>query len=242
MVILGIDIGGSGIKGAPVDLDRGTLAAERLRIPTPQPATPDAVAETVLELTRHFSWTGAIGCGLPAAVQNGIARTAANIDPGWIGIDAGKLLSEKTGCHVSVINDADAAGIAEMRFGAGRGRNGTVLMVTVGTGLGSALFRDGHLVPNTELGHILINGRIAEKYASAATRKELGLTYQKWAKRFNLYLHRLEALFWPDLFIIGGGISKKHEKFFPYLSLGTELLPAELRNEAGIVGAAAALG
>jgi polyphosphate glucokinase len=242
MDILGIDIGGSGIKGAPVDLDKGTLAAERLRIPTPQPATPDAVAETILELTRHFNWTGAIGCGLPAVIQNGVARTAANIDPGWIGVDAETLLSEKTGCHVSVINDADAAGIAEMRFGAGRGRNGTVLMVTVGTGLGSALFRDGRLVPNTELGHILLHGMVAEKYASAATRKEQNLTYPKWAKRFDLYLHRLQALLWPDLFIIGGGISKKHEKFFSYLTVEAELLPAALRNEAGIVGAAAMLG
>ena len=242
MQILGIDIGGSGIKGAPVDLDEGVLTAEPLRIPTPRPATPEAVAETILELTRHFNWTGAIGCGLPAVVQNGTARTAANIDPGWIGIDAGRLLSEKTGCHVSVINDADAAGIAEMSFGAGRGRSGTVLLVTVGTGLGSALFHDGHLVPNTELGHILLNGKVAEKYASATVRQELRLTYQEWAERFDLYLHRLEALLWPDLFIIGGAISAQHEEFFPFLSVKADVLPATLRNEAGIVGAAAATG
>ena len=242
MEILGIDIGGSGIKGAPVDLANGTLAAERLQIPTPQPATPDAVAASVGKITRHFNWSKPVGCGLPAVVQHGIARTAANIDASWIGVDARALLTGSTGCSVTVINDADAAGIAEMRFGAGRGRVGTVLMVTVGTGLGTALFRDGHLVPNTELGHILLNGKVAEKYASAGVRQVLGLTYQDWAKRFDEYLHRLEALFWPDLFIIGGGISSMHETFFPCLTVKTELLPATLRNEAGIVGAAAALG
>jgi polyphosphate glucokinase len=240
MIILGIDIGGSGIKGAPVDLTNGVLSAERVRIPTPQPATPDAIAETIREIVQHFAWTGPIGCGLPAVVQNGVARTAANIDAGWIGTDAHRLLSQKTGCPVTVINDADAAGIAEMQFGAGRERTGTILLVTVGTGLGTALFREKVLVPNTEFGHLLLNGKVAETYASAAIRDKLGLTYKKWAKRFDLYLHRLQALFWPDLFIIGGGISKKHDKFFPYLTVETEVLPATLRNEAGIVGAAAA--
>ena len=240
MNILGIDIGGSGIKGAPVDLNQGILTAERLIIATPQPATPDAVADTVCRIIRHFNWTGAVGCGLPAVVQNGFARTAANIDSSWIGTDVRTLLSQKTGCPVTVINDADAAGIAEMRFGAGRGREGTILMVTVGTGLGTALFRDGVLVPNTELGHLLLQGTVAEKYASAAVREELDLSYEKWAKRFDLYLHQLQALFWPDLFIIGGGISKKHEKFFPFLTIAAEFQPAVLRNEAGIVGAALA--
>ena len=240
MDILGIDIGGSGIKGAPVDLNQGVLAAERLRIATPQPATPDAVADTVGRLIRHFNWTGPVGCGLPSVVQNGVARTAANIDSSWIGSDVRTLLSQRTGCPVTVINDADAAGIAEMRFGAGRGRNGTILMVTVGTGLGTALFRDGSLVPNTELGHLLLNGKVAEKYASAAAREDLGLSYKTWAKRLDLYLHQLQSLFWPDLFILGGGISKKHEKFFPFLTIETEFLPAVLRNQAGIVGAALA--
>ena len=240
MDILGIDIGGSGIKGAPVDLNQGILAAERLRIATPQPATPDAVADTVGIIIRHFNWTGPVGCGLPSVVQNGVARTAANIDSSWIGTDVRTLLSQRTGCPVSVINDADAAGIAEMRFGAGRGRNGTILMVTVGTGLGTALFRDGALVPNTELGHLLLNGKVAEKYASAAAREDLGLSYETWAKRLDLYLHQLQSLFWPDLFILGGGISKKHEKFFPFLTIETEFLPAVLRNQAGIVGAALA--
>lgn len=240
MHVLGIDIGGSGIKGAPVDLSQGVLAAERLRIATPQPATPDAVADTVGRIIRHFNWTGPVGCGLPSVVQNGVARTAANIDSSWIGTDVRALLSQRTGCPVTVINDADAAGIAEMRFGAGRGRNGTILMVTVGTGLGTALFRDGTLVPNTELGHLLLNGKVAEKYASAATREDLGLSYETWAKRLDLYLHQLQSLFWPDLFILGGGISKKHEKFFPFLTIETEFLPAVLRNQAGIVGAALA--
>lgn len=240
MDILGIDIGGSGIKGAPVDLNQGVLAAERLRIATPQPATPDAVADTVGRIIRHFNWTGPVGCGLPSVVQNGVARTAANIDSSWIGTDVRTLLSQRTGCPVTVINDADAAGIAEMRFGAGRGRNGTILMVTVGTGLGTALFRDGTLVPNTELGHLLLNGKVAEKYASAAAREDLGLSYKTWAKRLDLYLHQLQSLFWPDLFILGGGISKKHEKFFPFLTIETEFLPAVLRNQAGIVGAALA--
>jgi polyphosphate glucokinase len=240
MDILGIDIGGSGIKGAPVDLNQGVLAAERLRIATPQPATPDAVADTVGRIIRHFNWTGPVGCGLPSVVQNGVARTAANIDSSWIGTDVRALLSQRTGCPVTVINDADAAGIAEMRFGAGRGRNGTILMVTVGTGLGTALFRDGNLVPNTELGHLLLNGKVAEKYASAAAREDLGLSYKTWAKRLDLYLHQLQSLFWPDLFILGGGISKKHEKFFPFLTIETEFLPAVLRNQAGIVGAALA--
>ncbi|MBW2475398.1 MAG: ROK family protein [Deltaproteobacteria bacterium] len=240
MDILGIDIGGSGIKGAPVDLNQGVLVAERLRIATPQPATPDAVADTVGRIIRHFNWTGPVGCGLPSVVQNGVARTAANIDSSWIGTDVRTLLSQRTGCPVTVINDADAAGIAEMRFGAGRGRNGTILMVTVGTGLGTALFRNGTLVPNTELGHLLLNGKVAEKYASAAAREDLGLSYETWAKRLDLYLHQLQSLFWPDLFILGGGISKKHEKFFPFLTIDTEFLPAVLRNQAGIVGAALA--
>jgi polyphosphate glucokinase len=240
MGFLGIDIGGSGIKGAPVDLDSGELLQQRLRIPTPQPATPQAVATTVAEIARHFNWAGPIGCGLPAAVRNGIACTAANIDATWLGTDSRDLLAKATGCPVTVLNDADAAGLAEMRFGAGYGQAGTVLLVTVGTGLGTALFRDGQLIPNTELGHLLLNGEVAEEYASAAVRDRLALSYKKWAKRFDLYLKHLERLFWPDLFIIGGGISKKHDKFFPHLTIETEIFPARLRNEAGIVGAALA--
>ncbi|MEJ2470073.1 MAG: ROK family protein [Desulfuromonadales bacterium] len=240
MQILGIDIGGSGIKGAPVDIESGALSDDRLRLATPQPATPEAVAATIGNLIQHFNWQGPVGCGLPAAIQNGIARTAANIDPAWIDLDTEQFLSRKTGLGITVINDADAAGLAEMRFGAGRQRDGTVLLITVGTGLGSALFRGGVLVPNTELGHLDLNGQVAEHYASAATRERLGLSYKKWAKRFDMYLQQLQELFWPDLFIIGGGISKKHAKFFPYLTVKTEVLPADLRNEAGIVGSALA--
>ena len=238
MRCLGIDVGGSGIKGAPVDLQQGVLAEEKLRIPTPQPATPEAVAETVATIARHFAWKGPIGCGLPSVIQNGVVRTAANIDASWIGTPADELFSTATGCPVRVWNDADAAGIAEMRYGAGVNRRGTVMMITVGTGLGTALFRDGTLVPNTELGHLRLEGESAEKFASAATREKLGLSFEKWAERFDLYLHLLHGLFWPDLFIIGGGISKKHEQFFPYLTVDCEILPAQLRNTAGIVGAA----
>lgn len=237
---LGIDIGGSGIKGAPVDLDRGTLAAPRLRVATPQPATPTAIADAVAELTRHFLWRGPVGCGLPAVVQNGVARTAANIDPQWIGTDARQLLSEATGCAVTVVNDADAAGLAEMHFGVGRNQSGTVLLITIGTGLGSALFSCGVLVPNSELGHLMIKGRVAEKYASAAVKQKQGLSYKQWAKRLTLYLNGLEELLWPELLIIGGGVSKKHDRFFPYLGVVTPILPAQLGNDAGIIGAALA--
>lgn len=242
-MLLGVDIGGSGIKGAPVDLTRGELAAARLCLPTPQPATPAAVAAAVTALARHFAWQGPIGCGLPAVVHHGIARTAANIAPEWIGTDAGRLLSAASGCPVTVINDADAAGLAEMQFGAGRDQVGTVLLITVGTGLGTALFRDGRLLPNSELGHLLIRGRIAERYASAAVKQRQRLSFRTWAKRFECYLRRLEELLSPDLFIIGGGVSKQFERFAPYLQIDTPILPAQLRNDAGIVGAAlAAIG
>ncbi|MEM8996270.1 MAG: ROK family protein [Acidobacteriota bacterium] len=240
MEILGIDVGGSGIKGAPVALEKGELLEERLRIPTPQPSDPASVAETVKDLAAHFSWRGPIGCGFPAAVQHGIARTAANVDDGWIGTDIALLLGEATGCPVRALNDADAAGLAEMAHGAGRGRLGTVIMVTIGTGLGTAIFIDGRLLPNTELGHLELDGREAEVWASGAVRKRDGLSWKAWGARFDAYLGALERLFWPDLFIIGGGASKKHEKFFPYLSARCEIVPAQLRNDAGIIGAALA--
>lgn len=196
------------------------------------------------KLVRHFSWKGAIGCGVPAAVRHGRVLTAANIDQGWIGTEGSELLRRVTGCAVTLLNDADAAGLAEMHLGAGKNRSGTVFIITVGTGLGTALFRDGGLVPNAELGHLILpeRGKEAESYASAAVRERKGLSFEKWAKRFDLYLHLLEALFWPDLFIIGGGISKKYEKFFPYLTVDTETVPAAMRNEAGIIGAALAAG
>lgn len=241
MNILGIDIGGTGIKAAPVNPIDGSLAVERLRIATPQPATPAAIADAVAKVIAHFNWSGPIGCGLPSVVRNGIACTAANIDPAWIGIDVVALLADKTGLAATVLNDADAAGLAEMHYGAGRNASGTTLVVTAGTGLGTALFRDSTLVPNTELGHLQLHGKIAEQVASAAVRTSLNLSYREWAKRFDDYLHRLEELFWPDLFIIGGEISKDHALFFPYLTAKTRLLPAALRNDAGIIGAAAAV-
>lgn len=241
MEVLGIDIGGSGIKGAPVNIETGEMLAERFRIPTPKPAKPKAVANTVAKIAEHFEWQGPIGCGFPAVVQHGITRTAANVHQKWVNFDAATLFGEKTDCPVRVVNDADAAGLAEMTFGAGQGRNkGVVLLVTIGTGLGTSLFTDGALLPNTELGHIEIDCDDAELMASNAARKRDDLSWKKWGKRLNTYLTRLEALVWPDLIILGGGVSKKHENFTPYLKLNAELVIAETFNHAGIIGAALA--
>ena len=240
MEILGIDIGGSGIKGAPVETNTGAFLAERCRIPTPEPSKPRLVAQAVAEIARNFSWTGPVGCGFPAAMRGGVALTAANVHKKWIGTNAAQLFSDATGCPVCVINDADAAGLAEMTFGAGRDRRGVVLIVTIGTGLGTALFTNGHLLPNAELGHIEIGGQDAELRASDAARKREGLSWEKWGARLNEYLRRLEQLLWPDFIILGGGVSKKHERFIPYLNLKAEVMPAQLLNEAGIVGAALA--
>ncbi|HLF26517.1 MAG TPA: ROK family protein [Anaerolineae bacterium] len=240
MHILGIDIGGSGIKGAPVDIDTGTLVAERYRIPTPQPATPDAVADTVAEVARHFKWKGPIGCTFPAIIKNGVAYSAANVDESWIGVNGQQLLKKKTRRPVRLLNDADAAGIAEMQFGAGRNQPGVVLLLTFGTGIGSALFLDGKLVPNTEFGHLQLRCKEAEERASDRTREQKDLTWKKWAARVDEFLGQLEFLFSPDLFIIGGGVSKKHEKFLPRLTTRAQVVPAQLLNEAGIVGAALA--
>jgi polyphosphate glucokinase len=235
---LGIDIGGTGIKGAPVDTSTGELLAERLRIPTPQPATPGAVAETVAEIGRHFDWTGPIGATFPAVVKDGVVHTAANVDESWIGVDAARVLSDAAGAPVTVMNDADAAGMAEMEFGAGKGRMDTVIVVTLGTGIGSALFSRGHLVPNTELGHLRIRGKDAERRAAASVREARKLSWTQWAKRLNEYFAHLEALLWPDLIVIGGGVSKRSDRFLPLVKTRAELVPARLLNEAGIVGAA----
>lgn len=240
MEILGIDFGGSGIKGAPVNIQTGTLSAPRFRVPTPVPSKPDPVAEAVAEITRHFDWNGPIGITIPAVVRRGVVYTAANIHKKWIGTDAVALVSHATGCPTYAMNDADAAGLAEMTFGAGRGRNGVVMIITIGTGLGTALFTDGHLLPNTELGHIEVEGQDAELIASDATRKRENLSWKKWAKRLNIYLGKLEALFSPDLMILGGGVSKEAENFIPLLRLNAEVVPAQLRNEAGIIGVAEA--
>jgi polyphosphate glucokinase len=240
MEILGIDIGGSGIKGAPVNIETGELTQSRLRIPTPQPAKPEPMAEIVAEISRHFDWHGPIGCGFPASLRNGVALGAANIHKKWVHTNANQLFSDSTGCPVRVINDADAAGLAEVTFGAGRGRMGITILITIGTGLGTALFSDGVLFPNTDLGHIEIDGEDAEIAASGAAREREEMSWKKWGYNFNHYLSVMEKLFWPDLFILGGGDSKWFEKFEPYLTVEAEVVPAQLRNEAGIVGAALA--
>jgi len=238
MIILGIDIGGSGIKGAPVDVERGTLTVEDYRIETPQPATPEAIGDAVADLVKHFAWQGPIGCTFPAVIKNGVAYSAANVDQSWIGTNGQELFQQKTGCPVLLLNDADAAGIAEAKFGAGKGYKGVVLLLTLGTGIGSALIYNGKLVPNTELGHMDIRGKEAEHRASEHTREVKDLSWKKWAAAVDEYLLKLEALFSPNLFIIGGGISKKHDKFLPLLTVRTPVVPAQLLNEAGIVGAA----
>lgn len=236
--VLGIDIGGSGIKGALVDVASGQLQSERHRIPTPQPATPEAIAEVVGRLAHHFNYQGKIGCTFPAIVRHGVVHSAANVDKSWIGQNADALFSTATGCDVHLLNDADAAGVAEVTFGAGRAQRGVIFMLTFGTGIGSALFNDGVLVPNTELGHLELGGREAEPWASAKARKAHKLSWKKWSKRVSRYLQHLSALFSPDLFIIGGGVSKRADKFFPYLSCPVPFVAAALGNDAGIIGAA----
>jgi len=240
MQILGIDVGGSGVKGAPVDTDTGELLDERYRIKTPNGAKPKPVAETVAKIASYFDWKAPIGIGFPASVRSGIALTAANISDKWIGVNVDELFTKATGCLCTTVNDADAAGLAEMKFGAGRGQPGTVIVLTLGTGIGSAIFRAGVLLPNTEFGHIEIKGEDAEYRASDAARKREDLSWKKYAKRLNRYLAVMEGLFWPNLFIIGGGISKEHEKFLPLITIDTPVVPAHQFNEAGIVGAALA--
>jgi polyphosphate glucokinase len=240
--VLGIDIGGTGIKAAPVDLSTGTLLAERIKLDTPQPSEPTAVAAVVHELVDRFSWTGPAGVTFPGVVIDSVVRTAANVDRAWIDTDARELLGQETGLVVTVINDADAAGLAEMKFGAGVGQKGTVLMLTLGTGIGSALFIDGILVPNTEFGHIEIRGKDAEKRASEWVREERDLSWGKWAGRVDEYLEHMEQLLSPQLIIIGGGISKRSGKFLPLLTgLRATVVAAAMHNDAGIVGAAMAV-
>jgi polyphosphate glucokinase len=239
MQVLGIDIGGSGIKGAPVDTATGELAGSRHRIPTPQPPKPADVAQVVGRIVEHFSWTGRVGVTFPGVVVDGVVGTAANMDKSWIDTDAHALFTQATGRPVTVLNDADAAGVAEMRFGAGRGRRGVVVMLTFGTGIGSALFLDGALVPNTEFGHLEIRGKDAERRASDAARDRRQESWGRWARHVQEYLERLTALLSPGLVIIGGGVSKKADLFLPKLTgLRAEIVPATLQNEAGIVGAA----
>jgi polyphosphate glucokinase len=237
----GVDIGGSGIKGSTADLGSGKLSQERVRIDTPHPATPPAVAKTVAEVVRSFGWQRPVGITLPSVVKSGVAYTAANIDPTWIGTDAASLFSAALGGQPAILlNDADAAGMAEMRYGAGIDQHGVVLVLTFGTGIGSALFVDGVLVPNTELGHIEVSGQDGEHLAAASVRDETGMSWKQWSHRVSKYLHAIERVLWPDLIIVGGGVSRKADRWLHLLDVRSPVVPAVLRNDAGIVGAAMA--
>jgi polyphosphate glucokinase len=238
---LGVDVGGSGVKGAPVDLRTGALLADRLRLATPQPATPEAVADVVAQVVEHFAeqlGDGVIGVTVPGVVTHGIVRSAANIDASWIGTDADTLLTERIGRDVHVVNDADAAGVAEARFGAARDQRGLVLMTTLGTGIGTALLLDGRLVPNSELGHLEIDGHDAESRAASSVRELEDLSWEQWAERLQRYYSVVEDLLWPALIVVGGGVSRKADRFLPLLRLRAPIVPAALRNQAGVVGAA----
>ncbi len=238
---LGIDIGGSGIKGAPVDLAKGAFAQDRLRIETPTPSTPKAVVKVVAEIAKSFADTtgsSPIGVTIPGVVTHGVVRSAANIDKGWLDFDAETAISDKLGRPVTVLNDADAAGVAELNYGAAKNVSGTVLVATLGTGIGSVLLVDGTLVPNTELGHLELDGFDAESKASSAAREREDLSWSDWAQRLQRYFSHVENLFWPDLIVIGGGVSKKADKYLPLLQLRTPVIPAKLLNDGGIVGAA----
>jgi polyphosphate glucokinase len=238
MKTLGIDVGGSGVKGAIVDTRTGKLLTRRYRLATPVPSTPKALSQTIARVVEHFQWKGPVGCGMPGPVKAGTLLLANNLDRGWSGIRVDRTLSRATGCRTSVVNDADAAGIAEMRFGAGKGKKGVVVLVTLGTGIGSSLFIDGVLVPNTELGQFELRGKRAELRASAAVRKQRNLSWGKWAVRLQEYFDMVELLLWPDLIIVGGGVSRRADRFIPKLQLRARVIPARLRNEAGLVGAA----
>src|SRR6056297_2696816 len=240
MEILGIDVGGSGIKGGIVDTQNGELITERYRISTPKPSTPPAVIETIMAIIKNFDWKGSVGCGFPAAVKDEIVKTASNIDNSWIGVNASAQLEKETGCPTHLVNDVDAAGYAEVEFGAGKERYGTIFVAAFGTGIGTALFHNQQLVPNTELGHLPMHGMVAEDYAANSIREKNNLSWEEWGGRVNEFLQLIEALFWPDIIIIGGGVSKKFSNFRPYLHLNTTIAPAKSRNHAGIIGAAIA--
>lgn len=243
MNVLGIDLGGSGIKGAVVNIDSGTLITERFRLPTPEGGKPRDVADSVKEICEHFSWKGICGFGYPGVVLNGEACSAANISKKWLGTNINELLFKTAGNKFYTLNDADAAGIAEMKFGIGRKYSkGVTILLTVGTGIGSAVFTNGILLPNTEFGHLQVREKDAEHRASDAVRQEKQLTWKQWAGKFQEFLDYLEFIFSPDLFILGGGISKSADEFLPYLKTRARILPAELQNQAGIIGAAVYAG
>lgn len=239
--VLGIDIGGSGMKAAEVETDTGEIMSDKFRIPTPKPATPEAMADVVRQLTEHFDWTGPVGVGFPGVIQHGVVRTAANLHKSWVNVDGDKVFTEASGCDVAVINDADAAGLAEARFGAGEGIPGTVILLTLGTGIGSAVIIDGKLVPNTEFGHLMMDGKIAEERASSRAKDEKDLSFKDWGKELESVMMEIEKLFWPKLFVLGGGISKQFDRFEEYLDdVRTPIVAAKMLNRAGIVGAALA--
>ena len=239
MQILGIDVGGTGIKAAIVETTTGELLNESTRVATPQPATPEAVANTLKQVIEQHQWTGPIGIGFPAAIQHGVCRTASNVDKSFIGLPIAEYFSKQTGCAIYMANDADAAGLAEMHFGAGKDNAGVVLIVTIGTGLGTAVFCDGHMLPNSELGHVYLdNGVEAERYASEAVRVVQNLGWKEWGDRFNHYLTTMENLLWPDLIILGGGVSNELDKFSPMITTKAPVVAASFLNQAGIVGAA----
>jgi len=238
-VILGFDIGCTGLKAALIDLDRGKLATDKQRILTPQPSSPKAVAKAIKEMLKEYSgYKGPIGCGFPSIMRKGVARSAANIEKAWIGTDVEALFEKETGHKFYVANDADVAGLAEMKFGAGKDADGTVIVLTIGTGIGSGTFLDGELFPNTEFGHLLYKDNIYEHHVSNAARKRLDLSWDEWGERFNTYLNHLEKLFSPDLFILGGGASKKMEQYQHKFTIGTKVVAAKFQNDSGVMGAA----
>lgn len=240
MKVLGLDIGGTGIKGAIVDTATGEMLTERERLDTPHPATVAACGETISKVVKTLEWEGIIGCGFPAIIKNGVAKSAGNISQEWIDTSVEGLVEQVTGCKNVVLNDADAAGLAELKFGAGKDVKGTVIVVTLGTGIGTAIFIDGKLLPNTEFGQVRFRGDKAEKYAAGSVRKNEALSWEVWGHRVNEYLHYMDVLFSPSLFILGGGVSKKFEKFEPYIDVQTKVVPAAMQNNAGIIGAACA--
>ncbi len=238
--ILGIDVGASGIKGAIIDVETGELLTQKLRLETPQPSTPEAMSQTFKEVADAFKWKGMIGCGFPTLVRDGVSISASNLDQSWVGQNVEAVFSSATGCTVKVLNDADAAGIAEMHFSVGKNSHGTIIFITIGTGLGSALFIDGKIVPNTEFGQLYLKGQenLAEQYASSSAKDRDNLSWEEWAKRFDEYLQHLELLFSPTLFLLGGGTSKHFDEYASFFTVQTPIKPAQLQNSAGMIGAA----
>jgi polyphosphate glucokinase len=239
-IVLGIDVGGSSIKAGLVDIEAGRLQGELLAVATPRPAAPQPVMQTIAQLAGRMSLTEAVGVAFPSVVQGGKTRTAAHIDPSWIDVDGAALAARMLGRRAVFLNDADAAGLAEVQWGAGRGLKGVVIMLTFGTGIGTALFADGKLFPNTELGHLELNGVDAEEWASARIRTQLGLDWPTWIERVNAYLKRMHALFWPDVFILGGAVSERFDEFAPHLHSSAQIRPAQFAGQAGVIGAALA--